>query len=387
MVQRLYRRGGRLGVLAVCVAGVVLAASSAGLAAASVNVPCAAGGRALVTAVNTVNAAGGGSINLDSGCTYSLTMRNNGVMGGNGLPVVVSPITVNGKGATIAGNGSNFRIFAIDGSSGGALTLNGVTVTRGKILGAMAAGAGGGIANFSGTLTLNSAVVTGNYANSAGGGIASAFGATTTLNKSEVSWNTVPDAGSGGGGMLSLASTLTLNGSTVDHNSGPGGGGIASGNGQGGGPGSTVTLNHSVIAYNTAAGAPDSGGGGISNGGTLISNNSEIINNSAPGETGGGLLNHVTATLNHTVVSGNSAPGGLGGGIVNAIFFAGQPTPTLLINNSKVIDNSAASGGGLVNISFDPTVSAGTVTLHHTDVSGNNPDNCEPPGSILGCVG
>jgi hypothetical protein len=183
--------------------------------------------------VNTLNAAGGGSINLDSGCTYSLTTRDNLVMGGNGLPVVVSPVTVNGKGATIAGNGSNFRIFAINGSSGGALTLNGVTVTGGKILGAMATGAGGGIANFSGTLTLNSAVVTGNYANDAGGGIASAFGATTTLNKSDVSCNTVPASGSGGGGMLSLASTLTLNGSRVDHNSSPGGGGIASGNGQG----------------------------------------------------------------------------------------------------------------------------------------------------------
>jgi hypothetical protein len=159
MVQRLYRSGGRLGVLAVCVASVVLTASSTGRAATSVNVSCAAGGAGLVTAVNTVNAAGGGSINLDSGCTYSLTTRDNVVMGGNGLPVVVSPITVNGAGATIAGNGSNFRIFAIGGGSGGALTLNGVTVTGGKILGAMAAGAGGGIANFSGALTLNGAVV------------------------------------------------------------------------------------------------------------------------------------------------------------------------------------------------------------------------------------
>ncbi|MGN6168406.1 MAG: hypothetical protein ACTHQQ_09580, partial [Solirubrobacteraceae bacterium] len=96
---------------------------------------------------------------------------------------------------------------------------------------------------------------------------------------------------------------------------------------------------------------------------------------------------HVTATLNKTVVSGNSAPGGLGGGITNAIFFAGQPTPTLVLNNSQVTDNSAAAGGGIVNISFDPTVSAGTVTLRHSDVSGNTPDNCEPPGSISGCTG
>jgi hypothetical protein len=86
-------------------------------------------------------------------------------------------------------------------------------------------------------------------------------------------------------------------------------------------------------------------------------------------------------------VSGNTAPGGLGGGIVNAIFFAGQPTPTLLLNNSQVTGNSADAGGGVVNISFDPTASAGTVTLNHSDISANTPDNCEPPGSIAGCSG
>ena len=86
-------------------------------------------------------------------------------------------------------------------------------------------------------------------------------------------------------------------------------------------------------------------------------------------------------------MSGNSAPGGLGGGITNAIFFAGQPTPTLVLNNSQVTGNNAAAGGGILNISFDPTVSAGTVTLTHSDVSGNTPDNCEPPGSISGCAG
>jgi hypothetical protein len=58
-----------------------------------------------------------------------------------------------------------------------------------------------------------------------------------------------------------------------------------------------------------------------------------------------------------------------------------------VLNNSQVTGNSAASGGGIVNISFDLTVSAGTVTLNHSDVSANTPDNCEPPGSISGCTG
>lgn len=380
----------RLGSVVVAATGCVLFAFvSAGAASTSVNVPCSGGGPALVAAVASVNASGGGSVNLVSGCTYSLVSANNPAAGGNGLPVITTNVAINGKGATIAGNSSHFRIVMVDGTSGGALTLNGVTITGGKVTGMMVAGAGGGILNFSGSLTLNNAVVTGNTGTSAGGGIASALGATTTLNNSEVSWNTVPGSGSGGGGILSLASTLTLNSSTVDHNTGPGGGGIASGNGNGGGPGSMITLNKSVISNNTATGAEEpSGGGGISNGGTLVSNNSQIINNSASGENeiGGGLLNHATATLNKTVVSGNTTDG-IGGGIVNAIFFAGQPTPTLVLNNSTVTGNAASGGaGGILNASFDPTVSAGTVTLNHTTVLGNAPDNCEPPGTISGCT-
>jgi hypothetical protein len=379
----------RTASLAFLVAALLIGAS-AGSAAASVNVSCAAGGAGLVAAVNAVNAGGGGSINLDSGCTYSLTAANNATMGGNGLPVVVTPITVNGKGATIAGNNSHFRVVMVDGTSGGALTLNGVTITGGKTN-----GPGGGILNMSGTLTRNGALVTRTSSAQAAGGIGNAFGATAVLNNSEVSWNSVPEnaTGMGGGGIVSVASDLTLNSSIVDHNGAPGGGGIASGNGMGGGPGSTITLNKSVISDNTATGVPGaSGGGGISNGGTLVSNNSEIIDNTAPGEIGAGLLNHATATLNKTVVSGNSAPTdslgnpGLGGGIVNAIFFAGQPTPTLLLNNSQVTGNSASGGGGgIVNVSFDPTVSAGTVTLNHTSVDGNTPNNCIPVGTIAGC--
>src|SRR6266566_7103946 len=95
MLQRLCGRAGRLGLVAVLTAAALVASSAAG-AATSVNVPCSAAGAGLVAAVNTVNAAGGGSINLDSGCTYSLTTANNPAVGGNGLPVVVTP--TRGKG-------------------------------------------------------------------------------------------------------------------------------------------------------------------------------------------------------------------------------------------------------------------------------------------------
>src|SRR5689334_24091055 len=151
MIQRVIGRAGRLGGLAVCTAVVALVAATAAGAAAASNVACG-DSDGLVAAVNAANAAGGGTINLAAGCTYSLTTRNNTAFGGNGLPVVTSPIAINGKGATIAGNNTNFRIIAIDGSSGGALTLNGVTITGGHVSGMMATGAGGGIMNLSGTL-------------------------------------------------------------------------------------------------------------------------------------------------------------------------------------------------------------------------------------------
>jgi len=57
-----------------------------------------------------------------------------------------------------------------------------------------------------------------------------------------------------------------------------------------------------------------------------------------------------------------------------------------VLNNSQVTGNSADGGaGGIFNFSFDP---AGTssVTLNHSNVSANTPDNCEPPGSVSGCT-
>jgi hypothetical protein len=108
MHQRMFGRARRLGVVGLCTAAAILVAATAAGAAASVNVACG-DSAGLVAAMNTVNAAGGGSINLAAGCTYSLTARDNTVMGGNGLPVVVTPIMINGKNATIAGNSTNFR--------------------------------------------------------------------------------------------------------------------------------------------------------------------------------------------------------------------------------------------------------------------------------------
>ena len=65
-----------------------------------------------------------------TGCTYTSPAEQL-TAGGNGLPVISTAITINGNGATIAGNNSDFRIFLIGGAPGESLTLNRLTVTGG----------------------------------------------------------------------------------------------------------------------------------------------------------------------------------------------------------------------------------------------------------------
>src|ERR1700746_4095616 len=137
-----------------------LTAARAAQAAATVNVPCSgpAGGPAgLVAAISAANGSGGAAINLAAGCTYQLTAANNTspALGSNGLPVITSPVALNGSGTTIAGNDTTFRVLQISGT--GNLTLQGLTITGGNTT-----GMGGGVLNLEGTLTLNHSQVSGN---------------------------------------------------------------------------------------------------------------------------------------------------------------------------------------------------------------------------------
>ena len=296
---------------------------------------------------------------------------------------------------------------------------------------------GGGIVNILGTVTLNTSQVNRNTAQGfVGGGIASGdylnFSATSsflTLNNSQVDGNTAPNAG--GGGIQNLLGTATLNNSQVDRNTSLNGGGISSGPGNGGqpGPASQLVLSKSEVNGNTATapapqpgsqGGPPIAAGGIANGGNATLNSTKVDNNTASHTSGAGIVNHGTMTLNKSEVNGNTAAGsgvlasgggiisaqgqpgsvpttltlnnssvnnnragGDGGGIANGIPLPG-PMPliggALTLNHSQVTGNAAAHGGGIFN-------NGGTVTLAATSVTGNTPDNCEPPGTIAGCTG
>ena len=94
------RRFTRVAAAAVGALTLALAAATAASAGAGIKVSCA-GQAALVAAVNAANASGGGTINLAAGCDYSLTSVDNNAE--NGLPVVTTPISVNGTGQRSTG--------------------------------------------------------------------------------------------------------------------------------------------------------------------------------------------------------------------------------------------------------------------------------------------
>ncbi len=382
-------------------------------------VPCSSGAAGLIAAINAVNGSGGGTISLTSGCTYTLTTPDNGE---NGLPVVTTPISVFGNGATITGSGA-VRIFEVDGP-GGNLSLRNITLTGGS-----ASDFGGAIFNSSGTVTLNQSVVTGNSAVTAGGGIASGtFGpsrASLTLNGSVVKNNSSPGTGMGdgnGGGIVNAQGNATLNFTRVSNNfaGGASGGGIASGNYMGSpGPTSKLTLNFSQVNNNTA---PNAGGGGIQNlagnvtlnvsqvngntslnGGGIASGNgagggpggpppgtasltvffSQVNGNTStapipPPGTGppiaaGGIANGGNAVITGSEVENNTATTTSGAGIVNH--------GTMTLNFAQVNNNTAAgaggtaSGGGIVNANVGPITGApvsGILTINFSQVNGNS---------------
>ena len=475
------------GGAAILLAGFLAAAPAQASAGASV--PCSSA--ALIAAVTAANTGGGGAINLAPRCRYALTaavsdgdglppVTTRIAVNGNGA-------TIDGTGAVrvfeVDGPGGNLSLtnVTITGGSadngggienlGGTVTLNFSTVT-----GNTATDAGGGIASATGLVGTSVAKLTLNFSrvtdNSQTAGPASA--------QQHRGWRHREHLGQGHpqrqpgqrehrdglcrgrdrqrrlhqllrdqqfpdpqqqpgdrqhcperrrGGIQNLLGTVTVNNSLVNGNSSLNGGGISSGNGNGGVPPGTshLILNRSQVNGNTATApvpqpgsmsGPPIAAGGIANGGVAVLNGTQVNNNTASHTSGGGIVNHGTMTLINSQVTGNTAAGSgivaSGGGIISAQGMPGSaPTTLTLINsrvtfnraggdgggiangiplpgpmplvggalklvNTLVIGNTAAAGGGLFN-------HLGTVTLVNALIIANHPDNCEPTGTITGC--
>ena len=212
-------------------------------------------------------------------------------------------------------------------------------------------GTGGGVSDGAFTsVYLTNCTITGNSA-AYGGGLYNSLVSTATLTNCTVSSNT---ATGGGGGVFNFeTSTATLTNCVVSGNS-------ALGNSQG----------------FTGIGQPQgrNGGGGVLNCGdsTATLTSCSISGNSATGCNGGGVFNQYnsTTTLTSCTVSGNSASNG--GGISNQ--------GTLIVSNSNLINNQATSmGGGLSttgasyfsrDFQGDVTITDSVISLNQVKSSG-----------------
>jgi hypothetical protein len=172
----------------------------------------------LVKAITAANAAGGDTLALIPGCTYTLTTAHgSGPAGPVGLPPITTPITLLGLGTTITRDpgAPAFRILQVEGAANvpdtdGRLAMTGVTISAGI---AAAPYPGGGITNLGGTVSAVSSSITGNTA-VAGGGIYTDNGAVSLIT-SAVTGNS---AGITGGGIYVNSGRVTTLVSTVSGN-------------------------------------------------------------------------------------------------------------------------------------------------------------------------
>lgn len=238
--------------------------------AADFNVGCNV--NELIADLTTANGNGeADTLNLDANCEYELTVVNNSANGPNGLPVINSPITINGNGATIrrADSAPDFRLLYVNSS--GVVTLTNLTLANGRLIGGTTGAigdsvSGGGIYNL-GRLTLFDTFVISHTIRGGNGG-------TGADGAAEEDGGSASGGSAYGGGVYNLAGTVTLQSSTISSNTVTGGNGGTGGNSDGGYGGD-------------AWGGGAYGGGLYNNGGSLSLTAAAFISNSVTGGDGG----------------------------------------------------------------------------------------------------
>ena len=193
------------------------------------------------------------------------------VIGGVSLVIDGNGYTVDGQDGDNVQGFDGMQPFAIE--SGTVVSMNDLTVTRGKPVGSGALQRGGGIRN-DGSLTLTRCTVAGNETDSRGGGIANR--GTLVIDSSTISGNA---SGAGqGGGIYSEGGSVTITNSTISGNEADSGGV----NDVGGGifASGSLTLDSVTITDNfSEAGSGiyvDTANGDLTIGNTILSDNSPL---------------------------------------------------------------------------------------------------------------
>ena len=169
------------------------------------------------------------------------------------LPRITSEIIIEGNGHTISG-GSRFRIFSVDG---GALTINNLTLTKGRV----AANAKGGalMAQNGGRVIINDSSFTDNTAKEGGAIWISTADTRVTINSSSFIGNRAENLGAGGAIDLSDGRLVINNSSFVNNSAAAIGGAI-----------STWRSGEVIVANSTFADNSAEKGGAVYSGGAPI---------------------------------------------------------------------------------------------------------------------
>lgn len=319
-------------------AGAAAVAGAVPAAAGPVNlVDCNANHNALQPAID--GAVQGEPLLVTGTCAGPFTITSSLTLTGVGLAVLdgnqAGPVVTVGSGAQV-----HLRHLAITNGTGGIANRGALTVSDSTVTGNRSSGPGGGVNNFvNATLVLIASTVRDNFSVGAGGGINN-NGSITVL-ASRLSGNSGDNCGgiaNVGNGITAAVILSSLSGNTAR---------VADGGGICASQGSTLTLARSLVSGNRAS----FGAGIYDNDSTARVIRSTVALNKASGQ-GGGIfnVNGGTMTLTRSAVAGNTAEGGPG------------------------------SGGGIFN-------GGGNVSLSLSRVSNNNPDNCDPLGSVPGCTG
>ena len=280
-------------------------------------------------------------ISFAPGLTGEITLARSEL--GGGTLVMGKTLRVTGPvaGITVRRRATDppFRLLRV--ARGAVVTLSNLTLRGGDT-----DQPGGGIINW-GTLALANCTVAGNASGSHGGGIENH--GPLTLTDTRVVDNTAAERG---GGIFNQDAALTLRNSIVSRNTGQRGGGIYHFSG-------TLRISNSGVSDNQ-------GNGIVQARGSSTLDRVRILGNSTSGGGGGIVVGMAAAmTLTNSTVAGNSAASG--GGIL--IHFG-----NLTIGRSTVFNNAATGpGGGIYNASFDPFARLGSsLVLTNSTISGNS---------------
>ncbi len=269
------------------------------------------------------------------------------------LPAITSTISIRGNAHSISGD-ETYRIFNV--TSGGNLTIDRLTVTKGEVGGNL----GGCVRIHGGNgLTIRDSVLRECSSGGNGGALYAGTGVVHISGSRFI--NNV--AGGNGGGIIALTQStaaldILIEDSVFEDNTAGNDGALTF---LGDTNSVNATIRNSVIRNNTAR--RNSGGIGMSGDITLSLENSAVYNNTA--NNGGGMyIYNGTVTVENSVFYGNSAPNG--GGI--RLSTLDSRSTDITLTHVTIVNNKS---GGLID---DNSQGATTIKLYNSLLAGNADD-------------